>query len=196
MIATMLSTMALAGSPQGTTNTDATLIVGFRPGFAAQVDHGVWKGFWVGGRWSSQQEAYLAAGNLGQFDVTGTWHHGLYVGGGLRGVLGRSERWDVEISVFLGTELSFVREEVTYVNSGQQPPYSVRDQRFYQSWQAGLNLIPFPTLRYRFAKNHGIVIQPWFPLSRPLAIERNYVSVGWTARWGGSRIGSGGASAP
>lgn len=192
MISALATTLALAGSPEGTLNTDATLAVGFRPGLAAQVDYGLWRGVWVGGRLSSQQEAYIVAGNLGEFTETGTWHHGQFVGAGLRGVLGRNERWDVDVGVFVGQELSFVRETVVYDNSGQQPPYSVRDRRFYHSWQAGMTIVPLPTFRYRFANNHGIVFQPWYSLSHPLMIERTYVSLGWTARWGGERIGSGG----
>lgn len=189
----LFATLALAGSPQGTLNTDVTAIVGFRPGFGAQVDYGIWKGFYVGGRVLHQQEAYIAAGNLGEFTETGTWHHGLQVGGGLRAVFGRNDRWDLDIGVFVGPEFSFVRETVRYDNSGQEPPYSVRDKRFYQSWQVGMMAIP-PTLRYRFAKNMGLVFQAVFPISAPLAIERNYASVGLTARWGGSKVGSGGGT--
>ena len=192
MWASLLMASALAGSPAGTWTTDGAVIFGFRPGLGAQVDYGVWKGFFVGGRLLSQQEAYWVAGNLGEFTETGTWHHGLQIGGGLRTTFGRNDRWDIDIGLFVGPELSFVRETVVYNNSGQEPAYSVRDRRFYQSWQAGLMLLPLPTFRYRFAKNHGVVFQTVFPISQASAIERNYVSIGWTARWGGPRIGSGG----
>ena len=113
------------------------------------------------------------------------------MGAGLRAVVGRNERWDIEYGVYAGSEFSFVREEVVYLNSGQEPPYSVRDRRFYQGWQVGFTPL-IPTLRYRFAKNHGLVFQPMYSLSHPLMIERAYVSLGWTSRWGGAKIGSGG----
>lgn len=190
MVAALLSALALAGSPQGALTTELAPAVGFRPGVSAQVDYGIWKGFYVGGRLLHQQEAYISAGNLGEFTEKGTWHHGIHVVGGVRATLGRNERWDIGFGVSFGSEFSFVRETVVYNNSGQQPPYSVRDQRSYQSWQAFFT--PLPVLRYRFAKNHGIVFQPWYSLSHPLAIERAYVSIGWTARWGGTKIGSGG----
>jgi len=191
MLLALLTTMALAGTPEDTLNFDATLTVGFRPGMAAQADYGLWKGFFVGGRITSQQEAYIAAQNLGDFTETGTWHHGIYAGGGIRATVGRNDRWDIEYGIYAGSEFSFVRETVVYRNSGQQPPYSVRDKRFYQSWQVGFT--PFlPTLRFRFARNHGIVFQPMYSLSHPLMIERAYVSIGWTSRWGGTKVGSGG----
>ena len=187
----LLGAAALAGSPQGTINTDATAIVGFRPGFGVQVDYGIWKGFYVGGRALHQQEAYIAAGNLGEFTETGTWHHGFQIGGGIRAVIGRNDRWDIDIGLFVGPELSFVRETVEYRNSGQDPAYSIRDRRFYSSWQTGLMMFP-PTLRYRFAENVGVVFQAVFPIGDALAIERNYASIGLTARWGGDKVGSGG----
>lgn len=185
MIASMMLTVALAGSPQGTFTTDAGVVVGFRPGLTSQATYGIWKGFFVGGRLITQQEAYWAASNLGEFTETGTWHHGAQIGGGVRATLGRRDQWDLEFALFVGPELSFVRESVRYVNSGQEPPYEVRDQRFYTSVQAGLMALPLPTVRYRFAKNHGIVVQPVYPISQLSAIERAYVVVGWTARFGG-----------
>ena len=106
-------------------------------------------------------------------------------------MVGRNDRWDIEYGIYAGSEFSFVREEVVYVNSGQDPPYSVRDRRSYQGWQVGFTPL-IPTLRYRFAKNHGLVFQPMYSLSHPLMIERAYVSLGWTSRWGGAKIGSGG----
>lgn len=192
MLAALLTHLAFAGSPQGTLNTDAALVVGFRPGFSAQVDYGLWKGFFVGARFTHQQEAYIAASNLGEFTERGTWHHGAYIGGGIRATIGRNDRWDIEYGIYAGSEFSFVRETVQYENSGQEPPYSVRDKRFYQSWQVGFTPL-IPTIRYRFAKNHGIVFQPMYSLSHPLMIERAYFSLGWTARWGGDNVGSGGS---
>ena len=97
MLPLLMASVALAGSPKGMLHTDATVAAGFRPGVAGQVGDGVWKGLWVGGRLSSQQEAYIAAGNLGEFTETGTWHHGIFLGAGVHSVFGRNERWDVEV---------------------------------------------------------------------------------------------------
>ncbi len=80
-----------------------------------------------------------------------------------------------------------VRENVEYRNSGQEPPYSMRDRRFYQGWQDGFTPI-LPTICYRFAANHGVVFQPVYSLSHLSMIEQAYVSIGWTARWGGERV--------
>ena len=182
MIALWLA-VAWAGSA-GALTTDAMVVAGFRPGVAVGADYGLWKGFFVGGRLLSQQEAYWVAGNLGTFTERGTWHHGIQVGGGLRHTFGRRDRWDLEVAVFVGPELSFVREAVVYENAGQEPPYAVRDQRSYVTVQGGLAALPLPTLRWRFAKHHGAMVQWVFPISQPSAIERNYILIGWTARWG------------
>ncbi|MEN0065210.1 MAG: hypothetical protein AAGA48_23905 [Myxococcota bacterium] len=190
MITWMLMSLALAGSPEGTLNADVALNAVFRPGLSAQVDYGVFKGLYVAGRLSSQNDAYAVASNLGNFTETGSWYHSLYIGGGLRAVLGRNDRWDIDYGVLVGSEFAFIRETVVYENSGQQPPYSVRDRRQFQSWQAYLT--PLPTVRFRFAKNHGVVFQTLYSLSNPAAIERAHVLIGWTSRWGGGRIGSGG----
>ncbi|MEO0604543.1 MAG: hypothetical protein AAF211_24120 [Myxococcota bacterium] len=186
----LLSSLVFAGSPEGTLNADVSINTLFRPGISAQVDYGVFKGLYVAGRLASQNDAYAVAGNLGEFTETGSWFHTAYIGGGLRAVLGRNDRWDIDYGVLVGSEFAFVRETVVYNNSGQEPPYSVRDRRRFQSWQAYFT--PLPTVRFRFAKNHGIVFQTLYPLSNPAAIERAHVSIGWTSRWGGDRIGSGG----
>lgn len=180
MLVALLAPLALAVETEGALNVDAAFLVSARPGVAVSVDYGVWKGLWLGARVSSQQEAYLVAANLGTFTETGTWYHELLVGIGWRFVFGARGRWDLDIGVNYGTEFTFVRETVTYPNSGTG--YAVRDERFYQSWVGGVPVLP-PTLRYHFDANHGLVLQGVVPI--PLSsFERIYLGIGYTSRWG------------
>jgi len=180
ILATLLVPMALAVETQGALNVDATALVSARPGAAVTVDYGLWKGLWVGARVSSQQEAYGVGANLGEFTERGTWYHGLLAGIGWRFVLGAHDRWDLDLGFTYGTEFTFVRETIAYPNSGTG--YTVHDERSYQSWVGGVPIFP-PTLRYHFGAHHGIMLQGVIPI--PLSsIERVYIGVGYTSRWG------------
>ena len=180
MLACLLLPPAFAVDTQGALNIDAMLLVSARPGASVLVDYGLWKGLWAGVRVSSQQEAYLAAANLGEFTETGTWYHGLSAGLGWRFVFGAHQRWDLDLGLYYGSEFTFVRETVEFPNSGTG--YAVHDERIYQSWQGWLPVLP-PTLRYHFDAHHGLVIQGVLPI--PLSsIERLYFGIGYTSRWG------------
>ncbi len=180
MLPLLLVGTALAVDTEGALNVDATVLVSARPGGSVLVDYGVWKGLWVGARVSSQQEAYVVGANLGVFTETGTWYHGLVGGIGWRFVFGKHRRWDLDLGVYYGSEFTFVNETVEYPNSGTG--YSIHDERAYQSWVGWVPVLP-PTLRYHFDDHHGIVLQGVLPI--PLSsIERLYVGVGYTSRWG------------